>query len=118
MPAFLFSLGVLLSRAFAPVNFFPAVLIVIPLMIALIDRARSGREAFRTGWWTGFGLFAVGLAWIGESFRAQSNAGVTGRAFAGGYLGALCGAYLLGGFQTVDAFPVAYIVVRLSLDNL
>lgn len=73
MPAFLFSLGVLLSRAFAPVNFLPAVIIVIPLMIALLDRAMSGREAFRIGWWTGFGLFTVGLAWIGESFRAQSN---------------------------------------------
>ncbi|NVJ98753.1 MAG: apolipoprotein N-acyltransferase [Alphaproteobacteria bacterium] len=73
MPAFYFSVGVLLSRAFAPVNFFPAVFISMPLMVIFLDRAQSGREAFRIGWWIGFGLFAVGLSWIAESFKAQAN---------------------------------------------
>jgi len=71
MHAFAFLLGVLLSRTFAPANFFPLLFIAIPLMIALIDRSRNSVQAFAYGWWAGFGLFAVGLNWIGYSFTQQ-----------------------------------------------
>jgi len=71
MHAFAFVVGALLSRAFAPVNFFPLLFIAIPLMIALIDRSRNSTQAFGFGWWVGFGLFAVGLSWISHSFTQQ-----------------------------------------------
>ncbi|WP_286830022.1 MULTISPECIES: apolipoprotein N-acyltransferase [Kordiimonas] len=69
--AFAFLVGVLLSRTFAPANFFPLLFVAIPLMIALIDRSKNKAQAFAHGWWVGFGLFAVGLSWIGHSFTQQ-----------------------------------------------
>ncbi len=73
MPVFAFLLGVLLSRAFAPTNLFPAVFIVIPFALLLLGRARDGKAAFGYGWWVGFGLFSLGLNWIGYSFTQQDN---------------------------------------------
>lgn len=71
MPAFSFFIGILLSRAFAPLNIFPLLFIAIPFMIFLIDRARSGWHAFVYGWWTAFGFLSLGLNWIGYSFTQQ-----------------------------------------------
>lgn len=71
MPAFAFLVGVVLSRAFPPLNFFPGLLIAFPLMLVMIDRAKSRGAAFAYGWWTGFGFFSVGLTWIGHSFTQQ-----------------------------------------------
>ena len=71
LPAFAFFAGALLSRAFAPVNLFPVLFLCIPLMILLVDQAKSRGQAFGLGWWTGFGLFSVGLNWIGYSFSQQ-----------------------------------------------
>jgi len=71
LPAVAFLLGVLLSRAFAPVNFFPALFVAFPFMLLLIDRAKTGGDAFAFGWWTGFGFFTIGLNWIGHSFTQQ-----------------------------------------------
>jgi len=70
--AFAFLLGLLLSRTFSPVNIFPLLFLVIPFMILLIDRARGGRDAFAQGWWVGFGLFVMGMNWVGYSFTQQS----------------------------------------------
>ncbi len=71
VPGLAFVNGALLSLAFAPTNIFPLLFLTIPMMIAFVDRAGNGREAFSFGWWTGFGLFAVGLNWIGNSFAQQ-----------------------------------------------
>ncbi|WP_417459635.1 apolipoprotein N-acyltransferase [Kordiimonas sp.] len=71
LPLLAFLNGVLLSRTFAPVNFWPLLFISIPLMILMIDHARTRAGVFGVGWWTGFGLFAVGLNWIGHSFTQQ-----------------------------------------------
>lgn len=71
VPGLAFGNGALMSLAFAPSDLFPLLFLTIPLMIALVDRASSGREAFSFGWWTGFGLFVVGLNWIGNSFTQQ-----------------------------------------------
>lgn len=71
LPAVAFLLGVLLSRAFAPANFFPALFVAFPFMLLLVDRAENKGAAFAYGWWTGFGFFAVGLNWIGYSFTQQ-----------------------------------------------
>ncbi|MBL4640086.1 MAG: apolipoprotein N-acyltransferase [Kordiimonadaceae bacterium] len=68
-----FVLGALLSQAFAPTNFFPAVFIALPVALLMLDRARIGKQAFAHGWWFGFGFFAVGLSWIAYSFTQQQN---------------------------------------------
>jgi len=73
VPAFAFFVGALLSRAFAPTNFFPVIFICVPLLIMLLARARSWNEAFGRGWWAGFGFFALGLKWIGYSFTQQDQ---------------------------------------------
>jgi len=73
VPAFSFVLGAFLSRAFAPANVFPVILICVPLLIVLLARARSWNEAFGRGWWVGFGFFSLGLNWIGHSFTQQDQ---------------------------------------------
>ncbi|UTW58637.1 apolipoprotein N-acyltransferase [Kordiimonas sp. SCSIO 12603] len=65
--------GALLAQAFAPRNFFPALFIVFPLFVLLVDRARTGGEAFGRGWWAGFGFLSIGLNWISHSFTQQDN---------------------------------------------
>ncbi|GHF16295.1 apolipoprotein N-acyltransferase [Kordiimonas sediminis] len=66
-----FLMGVFLSRTFSPYNFFPAVFLVFPVWILLIDRLKSTAQAYVVGWWGGFGLFATGLTWVGYSFTQQ-----------------------------------------------
>jgi len=94
MPALSFILGMFLSLAFAPTNFFPALFIVIPLSLLLLIRARSGGQAFSYGWWLGFGLFSVGLNWIGHSFTQQDNVPVILAPFAVFALTALLAIYI------------------------
>lgn len=72
-PLIAFLAGALLTATFSPLSFFPAALIAFPLMIMLIDLARSRQQAFFFGWWAGFGLFSIGLTWIGYSFTQQDN---------------------------------------------
>jgi len=64
-------LGALAALAFAP--HYLVVLLAIGLsgLVWLIGRARSPGRAFFLGWWFGLGHFAVGFAWITESFANQ-----------------------------------------------
>lgn len=82
LPLTAFLAGVLLTTTFAPVSFFPAAFVAFPLMVFLLDQASDTRSAFATGWWTGFGLFSVGLTWIGHSFTQQDNVPVILAPFA------------------------------------
>ncbi len=68
---FAFILGAAISRIFAPNDFFPLLFIIVPLWLTAINRSPSGKQIFSFGWWTGFGLFAFGLNWIGYSFTQQ-----------------------------------------------
>jgi len=72
-PLIAFLAGALLTTSFAPLSFFPGAMIAFPLMIVLIDCAKSRQQAFAFGWWAGFGLFSIGLTWIGHSFSQQDN---------------------------------------------
>ncbi|NVJ70926.1 MAG: apolipoprotein N-acyltransferase [Alphaproteobacteria bacterium] len=94
LSAFAFFVGVLLSRAFAPVNIFPVLFLAFPLMILLVDRAKSGSQAFANGWWVGFGLFAVGLNWIGHSFTQQQAVPAILAPFAVLFLSAVLSVYV------------------------
>ncbi len=82
VPLLAFLAGALLTSTFSPLNLFPAAFVAFPLMMILIDRTRTWREAFSTGWWVGFGLFSVGLTWIGHSFTQQDNVPVVLAPFA------------------------------------
>jgi len=73
VPAFCFLVGSILSSAFAPTNFFPALFIALPIFVLLIAHAKNGRDAFGRGWWAGFGFFSFGLYWMGYSFTQQDH---------------------------------------------
>ena len=66
-------LGVLSAFSLPPYPFTPLFLISIPLLMIMIDRARSGRRAFVLGLLYGLGYFGMGIYWVGESFLAQSE---------------------------------------------
>ena len=66
-------LGIAFSYAFQPYNFAPVVLILLPLLVWVIDRAPTVRSAFVRGWFFGFGLYIKGMSWVGYSFTMQSE---------------------------------------------
>lgn len=82
VPLVSFLAGALLTSSFSPLSFLPGVFLAFPLMIFLLDRAKDARQAFGSGWWAGFGLFSVGLTWIGHSFTQQDNVPVVLAPFA------------------------------------
>lgn len=98
VPLVSFLAGALLTMTFSPLSFFPAAFVAFPLMIFLLDQARSAREAFSAGWWTGFGLFSVGLTWIGHSFTQQDNVPVVLAPFAILALAGVMALYIAGAF--------------------
>src|SRR5262249_2734138 len=68
-----FLAGAATTLAMAPVNFWPAMLVTIPVAIWLLAGAAAGRwsgivAAAATGWWFGFGYFLAGLYWVGYAF--------------------------------------------------
>lgn len=73
LPLVSFLAGALLTSTFAPLSMAPAAFIAFPVMIFLLDIARSRRQAFAIGWWVGFGIFSIGLTWVGHSFTQQDN---------------------------------------------
>ena len=97
-PLVAFLAGALLTATFAPLSFFPAAFIAFPLMIVLIDCAKSRQQAFALGWWTGFGLFSIGLTWIGHSFTQQDNVPVILAPFAIFALAGLMALYIAATF--------------------
>lgn len=98
VPLVSFMAGALLTTTFSPLSFFPAAFVAFPLMIFLLDQVRSAREAFSAGWWTGFGLFSVGLTWIGHSFTQQDNVPVVLAPFAILALAGVMALYVAGAF--------------------
>ncbi len=49
---------------FSPVNFFPAALAALVMLVHLWMRAPSPRAAFRLGFFFGLGLYGTGVSWI------------------------------------------------------
>ncbi len=82
VPLMSFLAGALLTSSFSPLSFLPGAFLAFPLMVFLIDYAKTTRQAFAAGWWSGFGLFSVGLTWIGHSFTQQDNVPVVLAPFA------------------------------------
>ncbi|HEX4271020.1 MAG TPA: apolipoprotein N-acyltransferase [Rhizomicrobium sp.] len=69
---FAFVMGAVSATAFAPLEFFPALLIGYAALVLLIDGADAGakpvRRAASAGWAFCFGQFLIGLHWIGYAF--------------------------------------------------
>lgn len=72
--------GAVGALAQAPLNWFPALWVSLPLLVWLIDGAVEARSsgalkrvmpAFKVGWFFGFGYFLAGLWWIGASMTVD-----------------------------------------------
>jgi apolipoprotein N-acyltransferase len=67
-----FAAGAVSASGFAPLEFFPALLLGYAVLVLLLDGADSGprpvRRAAAAGWAFGFGQFLIGLHWIVYAF--------------------------------------------------
>jgi apolipoprotein N-acyltransferase len=67
-----FAAGAVSALGFAPLEFFPALLLGFAALLLLLDGADESRHrlraAFVSGWSFGFGQFLIGLHWIGYAF--------------------------------------------------
>ncbi len=75
---FAFACGALSALGFAPVEFFPALLLGFAALPLLLDGADNSRHpfgaAFVAGWAFAFGQFLIGLHWIGYAFLVDPSA--------------------------------------------
>ena len=75
---FSFAMGAVSALGFAPVEFFPALLLGFAALLLALDSAshsaRPVRAAFATGWAFGFGQYLIGLHWIGYPFLVDPSA--------------------------------------------
>ena len=75
---FAFACGGASALGFAPVEFFPFLLLGFAALLLLLDGADKARHpmgaAFLSGWAFAFGQFAVGLHWIGYAFLVDPAA--------------------------------------------
>ena len=97
-----FAAGAFSALAFAPVNFFPALLLGFAVLVLLLDGADQSPHPFRKaaveGWAFAFGQYLVGWHWIGYAFLVDPSAHLWQLPFAilfltGGlalYAGAAC----------------------------
>src|SRR5947209_6254614 len=68
-----FITGAVSAFAFAPVGWWPLLLIAFAVLSELLDRSKSMGRSLLIGWAFGVGQFAVGLNWIATAFTFQSN---------------------------------------------
>jgi len=63
--------GALSATGFEPLHLWPVTLLALALLIHLLWRAESRRDAARTGYAFGLGQFVIGLNWIAHAFTYQ-----------------------------------------------
>lgn len=73
LSAFLF--GAIYPLGFAPINFWPLVLVAIGGFWWLL-KEKNNKQSFRVGFFYGLGLFAVGVSWVFVSINTFGNASV------------------------------------------
>jgi apolipoprotein N-acyltransferase len=75
---FAFAAGAISALGFAPVEFFPALLLGYAALVLLLDGAASGRGSWRIaalcGWAFAFGQYLIGWHWIGYAFMVDPSA--------------------------------------------
>jgi apolipoprotein N-acyltransferase len=65
-------LGLLSALALPPLCLLPALLLVVPGLLALIGSARTWRGALGRGFWFGFAHHLVGLYWITDAILVEA----------------------------------------------
>ena len=65
--------GAVSALGFAPVSWWPLLLIAFAVLCELLDRNTALWRSALIGWAFGLGQFIVGLNWIATSFTYQSN---------------------------------------------
>ena len=65
--------GLFSALSFAPIYFFPALILTLPLLLIIAHKSENGVRAFLSGYVFGFGHFFAGLYWIGNSFAAEPS---------------------------------------------
>src|SRR3954471_21861616 len=65
--------GAVSAFAFAPVGWWPLLLIAIAALCEILDRNTSLWRSVLIGWAFGVAQFVIGLNWIATSFTYQSN---------------------------------------------
>jgi len=73
-----FVAGAVSALAMAPFFAWPLLFVTFPVLIWLIDGARTGATAGMVsaavvGWWFGFGYFLAGLYWVGYAFLVDAQ---------------------------------------------
>ena len=64
--------GIVSATGFAPLSLWPLTIVSYALLIALIARAPTWKQAFVIGWLFGFGQFTLGNNWIATAFTYQA----------------------------------------------
>ena len=72
--AVLVAAGAISTMAFAPFHQFWVLWFSFAVLMVLLDRSVSGRQAFFTGFWFGYGQFIAGLYWITSAFLVDAAA--------------------------------------------
>ena len=76
--AFAFACGAVSALGFAPLEFFPALLLGFAALLLLLDGTDESRHptraAFVTGWAFAFGQYLIGWHWIGYAFLVDPSA--------------------------------------------
>ena len=65
--------GALAAAALPPLYGVPVLLVAVPVLLCLIQGARSAAIAARRGWCFGFGLYVVGLYWITDAILFEAD---------------------------------------------
>ena len=122
-----FAAGAISALAFAPVEFFPALLLGYAVLLLLLDGAALGERPLRIaalcGWSFAFGQYLISWHWIGYAFMVDPSAHLWQLPFAivlltGGlalYVGIACALALLlwkDGLSRLLIFSVFYAVVE------
>ncbi|HEX7854274.1 MAG TPA: apolipoprotein N-acyltransferase [Sphingobium sp.] len=63
--------GAASACGFEPLHIWPVTLLSLALLLALLDRAKTGRKAAAIGYAFGLGQFTIGLNWIAFAFTFQ-----------------------------------------------
>ena len=75
---FAFAAGLFSALGFAPVEFFPALLLGFAFLVLLLDGTAQGphryRKAAAAGWAFAFGQYLLGWHWIGYAFMVDPSA--------------------------------------------
>lgn len=68
-----FIAGAITALGFAPFNIVPVLLITIPFLFLMLDKARHWRSAALYGWAFGYGYMMAGTYWIANALRVDAE---------------------------------------------